>query len=498
MLMFGIIIIVFALSFGPGSRLSDVSSDYVAKVNGQVVTSGEWSFFYNQLYSSYQRFDPNFNNEKAEQYGLKGKAMDTVIDRALLAQIGEEIGIGVSDEEVGRDLVETPAFQEEGKFDKDLYKRMVAYYYKMSLSRYEEKHKEDMMGNRVRDFVNNGFIISDNAVFDEWVIDNEKVNLEFVKFASKNVQTEPFSGEELEAFIKEENERIEKYFENHKSDYETLEQVSARHILLKVEPNASKGAEKKIEEKAKKIAEEAKADPEKFAELAGKYSEGPTKSKGGDLGYFSKGRMVKEFEDAAFAMNKGEVSDPVKTQFGWHIIMVEDKKAEEKKTLEDVKEEIARKLITQDRTRAKAKEQAEAFLAELKAGKTFEELLPKEDEAEKDKNALKLEQTGSFARTSGSYIPRIGSSEEVFNVAWDLKEDKPLAEKVYLVGDDYYVIRLKEHKIPTREEFVGVKEQQIERAQQMLSNNAYTSWIKDVRDNADIEVRIDAQLVQDN
>jgi len=507
MLMFGIIIVVFALSFGPGSRLADVSTDYAAKVNGQVITTGEWSFFYNQLYSSYQQFDPNFNNDKAEMYNLKGKALDTVIDRALLSQIGDSIGLGVADEEVGRDLVNTAAFQDEGKFDKDLYTRMVAYYYKMSLARYEEKHKQDMLGNRVRDLLNNGFVISDNAAFDEWAIDNEKVDLEFVKFAAKDQTVEPFTAEDLAAFQKNETEKIEKYFENKKSDYEKPEQVSARHILLKVNANASAAEQKQVEKKAKKIAKEAKANADKFAELASKYSEGPTKTKGGDLGFFAKGRMVKAFEDAAFAMKPGDVSEPVKTQFGWHIIKVEDKKAAEKKTLEDVKESIARVLITKERTKASAKAKADTFLAEAKAGKTFEELLPKEEADKESKKkdekkiapVLKLQQTGSFARTSGSYIPRMGSSDEVTKMAWELKKEAPLAQQVYEIGDDYYVIRLKEHMIPTKDEFVGVKKDQLERATSMLSNNAYTAWMKNARENADIEVRIDAQIIkQDN
>ena len=507
MLLFGIIILVFIVQFGPGSRGLSSDNEFAAKVNGQVITSGEWSFYYNQLFSSYQRFDPNFNNEKAEEYNLKDKALTSVIDQVLLAQAGDSVGLSVSKSEVGQNIISSPAFQENARFDKDLYKRMVNYCYKMSLTRYEDKHKADMAGDRVRDLLSNGPMVSDNMAFDEWLLSNEKVSLEFVKFTSDNFNAGIIlDGEELKSFQKKEEEKITTYFDNHKSDYEKPEEVQARHILLKVDEKAPKGTVKRVKKQAKKIAEEAKADPEKFAELAEKYSEGPTKSKGGDLGFFSRGRMVKEFEDVAFTLKAGEISEPVKTRFGWHIIKVEEKKAEEKKTLEDVSEEIARKLLTQEKAGAQAKAKAEAFLAEVKAGKTFEALMPAEEpadaksgeKAKADKSKLKIEQTGSFARTSGTYIPRIGASDDAYRIAWELTEEKPLADTVYKVSDDYFVLRLKEHVVPSRDEFAGAAEKEVEKIQRTLSTNAFSAWIKKAKEEASIESRLGVKLFQED
>ena len=184
-ILFGIIIVVFALQFGPGSKGCNSDLAIAGKVNGQVVTSGEWSFYYNQLFSNYQRFDPGFNNQKAEEYNLKQKAFDQVVDSILLAQTGEEIGLAVGDKEAGRDIVSSGAFKDEsGAFDRDLYRRMINYYYKMSVNRYEDKHKDDMAGDRIRSLLRNGPMVSENYAFDQWKLDNEKITLDFVKFNS--------------------------------------------------------------------------------------------------------------------------------------------------------------------------------------------------------------------------------------------------------------------------------------------------------------------------
>jgi peptidyl-prolyl cis-trans isomerase C len=110
------------------------------------------------------------------------------------------------------------------------------------------------------------------------------------------------------------------------------EEVRASHILVKTQ------------DEAKKVAEELKGGGE-FAELAKKYSQDRGGAAGGDLGYFSRGQMVKEFEDAAFAMEKGKLSDPIETQFGWHILKVEDKRNRQPPSFEEVKEQITTSLV---------------------------------------------------------------------------------------------------------------------------------------------------------
>ena len=129
-----------------------------------------------------------------------------------------------------------------------------------------------------------------------------------------------------------------KYYQDNKEKFKQPEQVHARHILVKSEDEA-----KKIIDELKNLkGEELK---NKFIELAKEKSVGPSGKNGGDLGYFGKGQMVPEFQDAAFALNKGEITTtPVKTQFGYHIIYLEDKKPESIAPFEKVKDQIVARM----------------------------------------------------------------------------------------------------------------------------------------------------------
>lgn len=138
--------------------------------------------------------------------------------------------------------------------------------------------------------------------------------------------------------IKISNKELKDYYNKNKEEFNEKESVHARHILVKTEDEA-----KKIISQLKSLSGEKLKT--KFIELAKKYSTGPSGSKGGDLGYFSKGQMVPAFNDKVFSMKKGQVTlKPVKTQFGYHVIYVEDKKPSMTRSFNEVKEFIEQRL----------------------------------------------------------------------------------------------------------------------------------------------------------
>ncbi len=144
------------------------------------------------------------------------------------------------------------------------------------------------------------------------------------------------------ADITEEDAR--QFFEENKQMFSKSERVHAYHILLKLNENASKKEEQKVKEKIQKIHEEVTKEGADFQKLAEKYSEGPSAKKGGDLGTFGKGRMAPEFEKAAFNLEEGEISEPVRSKFGYHIIKVTEKKDAETPEFKDVKDTLLRVL----------------------------------------------------------------------------------------------------------------------------------------------------------
>jgi peptidyl-prolyl cis-trans isomerase C len=148
---------------------------------------------------------------------------------------------------------------------------------------------------------------------------------------------------------------IKAYYESHKDEFKMPEMVRARHILIKTDPSASDNDNKKAREKAEDILKKIKAG-EDFAKLAADLSDDPgSKTKGGDLGFFPKGIMVKSFEDVAFSLKPGEVSGIVETQFGYHIIKVEEKKEAGMEPFDTAKEKIKQKLLPEP-TKIKIKE----------------------------------------------------------------------------------------------------------------------------------------------
>lgn len=143
---------------------------------------------------------------------------------------------------------------------------------------------------------------------------------------------------------------VKKFYDENPARYDEPEQVKASHILLRVQPVATAEEKAAKEKKAKEIL--AKAKKGDFEALAKEFGEDPTKDRGGDLGYFTKGRMVKAFEDAVWKMKVGQVSDLVETQFGFHIIKKTDHKKARKKPFAEVKDSIERSLAARQRNQA--------------------------------------------------------------------------------------------------------------------------------------------------
>lgn len=175
-------------------------------------------------------------------------------------------------------------------------------------------------------------------------------------------------------------DEAKKYYEENKSQYTAPEQVNAAHILISVKDWNNEAEVKAAQEKAETLLKQIKGG-EDFAEAAKENSDCPSRTKGGELGFFYKGQMVPEFEEAAFSLNKGELSGIVKTKFGYHIIKVIDKKPSKQKDFSEVKDEIEEQLLKE-----KQKEAFDKYSSEIKANAKItinQELLKKTPTAEK-------------------------------------------------------------------------------------------------------------------
>jgi peptidyl-prolyl cis-trans isomerase D len=251
----------------------------------------------------------------------------------------------------------------------------------------------------------------------------------------ENYKTDPmvkvryvvFDPEAYKTMASVEPDEITDYYESNISQFKTEKSVEARHILIKVDPDADQEADLAAKNRAEKIAKMAKAGQD-FAELAKTHSEGPSKDNGGYLGTFQRSRMVKPFADKAFAMAAGEISEPVKTEFGWHIIKVESVEEASTKTLEQSKAQII-STLTDRKARNIAYDKAEQF---------YEVCFEKEDLVKNAKTFnLPVMETGSFSRRGPEAL---GNDKGLFaNAAFALRVDE--ISDIQDIGDRYYLIQ---------------------------------------------------------
>ncbi len=174
------------------------------------------------------------------------------------------------------------------------------------------------------------------------------------------MSTKQFFNQQFISKTKINNEEVKAYYDKHLNQFVVPEQISASHILLKIDSKADEDLKKKTLQKMLEIQKKL-YERGNFADLAKKHSQCPSNVKGGELGFFSRGQMVKPFEEAAFSLKPGQVSDIVTTKFGYHLIKAGSSKPETISPYKDVKERILQYLITK-----KAKEKAASYLAGLK------------------------------------------------------------------------------------------------------------------------------------
>jgi len=389
--MIGLIAIVFifwgiyAIRGRPGSK--------IAYVNGELITGLEYEAVYREMLKSVQQqYKEYWNENLIEVFQIKQRALESLINKRLISQEAARIGLGITDDEVAHAILTYPAFQINGEFDEGRYRSLLRYN-RMEPADFESGIKLDLLGQKVNQTIRSFFPISETEILLYYTYQKEQIAIGFVVFNPKDFEgrieaSETKKEEYFEAnkekyrtpakikiafltidpsdYLDKVNvaeEEISDFYELNPERFKEPEQVRARHILIKVPPDAAESEDAKAKEEALAILKEAR-DGKDFAGLAKKHSQGPTASKGGDLGYFTRGQMLKPFEELAFSLKKGEIGGPVRTRFGWHIIKVEDRKEAVLRTLPEVRDQIET-LIRKDVAREMADERILTLLDQM-------------------------------------------------------------------------------------------------------------------------------------
>ncbi|MBW2174606.1 MAG: SurA N-terminal domain-containing protein, partial [Deltaproteobacteria bacterium] len=346
-LALGAIVIVFVF-WGVGSYRAQ-KGNRIALVNGEPIVLEAFRSVYDQMLQTYRRqFGDALDAKLIQNLNLRKQALDQLIDRQLLLQEATRLNFRVTNEELLRTIQEVPAFQRHGHFHPRQYE-LVLNSNRMTPEMYEESKRYELLVERLQSFIFGSIKVSEAEALETYNWLKNEVSVEYVVFKPStytNVELTPeeieayfskngkayeiphrvkvqyllldFKGFEAEADISDEDVGI--YFDLNKEDYATPKKVRARHILFQVGPDPKPETIEEARKKALNVLEDARSGTN-FGELAKKHSDDTgSRDKGGDLGFFTRDRMVKPFSDAAFSTKTGEISELIRTTFGWHII----------------------------------------------------------------------------------------------------------------------------------------------------------------------------------
>ncbi len=391
----------------------DGGQNWIATVEGEDITPAEFENELRQMEAQLRDLPPSL----LKQLNLKEQVLNNLINQRILLGKAEEMGIQVTDQEIAASIQASPFFQQNGAFSSQAYRTVLAQS-RMTPSAFEKRQREALLIQKLQDLIQDSTKVTDEEIREDYLYNNETVVAEYVliRFEDHRPDKDP-SEEVLQSYFAKQKEtfrtqeminaaycyitpqdffdqidvpeaEVERFYQDNQDQYVQTEKVRARHILIRVPQDADEattdGARKKIE----KVLEEAKASDD-FAGLAQKNSEDSTAAKGGDLGFFEKGQMVEPFEQAAFALEPGEVSPVIRTEFGFHIIKMEERQEAKEKSLDEVRDEILRELKFDQAMRMVRKKSMRLY-AEIRKGKDFREAI--------DESKLSIRETGFFSR----------------------------------------------------------------------------------------------------
>ena len=438
-----LVVLAFILLYIPDflrSSANGVGDDAVASVDGNEITVNEFRRAYQRQMQQYrQAYGANMDERLLKQLGIDQRIVQQLIEEEASLAEAKRLGLLATDQEVTQRIMAIPAFQENGQFiGYDRYRQMLAMQEPpVRENEFEEQVRRSITIEKLQAVVTNWITVPDAEAEAEFKKRNEKAKLAVVSFpVDKFREGVQASDEEVSRWFEDKKndykmgekrkvryalvdvqalrERIQvspqdvqRYYEDNQQQYSQPEQVRASHILLKTEGKDDAAVKKQAED----LAKQAKGGAD-FAGLAKKYSQDDSNnSKGGDLDFFGRGAMVPEFDKVAFSMQPGQVSDVVKTEFGYHVIKLTDKRAASQRPLAEVQAQIEDQIKWQ-RAQDQAQRMADDVAAQMKKPADFDSVAKP--------RGLTVGESPLFAREEP--IAGLGMAPAVSQRAFEMKE----------------------------------------------------------------------------
>jgi peptidyl-prolyl cis-trans isomerase D len=490
-------------SWGMGGASSS-GGGTIATVYGEKIFQNEYERTFNNLVDFYrQQFKSQFSDEMIKKLNLKTQALEALVQKKLLLQEADKQNLRISDAELISHIQGLQVFQKNKKFSEKSYRNYLQFQ-RVTPGEFEEDQRENLILIKLEKLFGTSSKVLQGEIKEAFITEEEKAKLDYVRFNDDHFQVErKFTEKELNVFFQANkknfevppqiqveylkiepktyyediiprDEDIEDHYQAKIADFRVKKMYQASHILSHIKSSEFEGTTSP-EEKQKLAQDKAKAraiallekvkEGAKFGEIAKKYSDDPgSGSQEGSLGEFPKGTMVSEFESALDKLEVGEISVPILTPFGYHIIKLESRTEERFKPLEEVREDVIQSL-----KRIKARQRVRRITKHIYR------------DAEKNgdlKSAAKKKQvpitlSGFFSRENHN-LPEIGMQPQFYNTAFGLGENK-ISQPIH-TQEASFILKLASNKEAYIPELKNVKTS-IEQALIERANEENTSFM---------------------
>jgi peptidyl-prolyl cis-trans isomerase D len=505
-IVFGVIVLSFIgtifLVWGRGDEgLS--GTDFAARVGKTKISFDNYQNHLGRLRNIYmQIYGKTITPEIEQQLGLKKKAIDNLIDNALVRNEAARMGIEVTKEEVEKEIAAIPAFQKDGAFNFQLYQQRLRGE-RMTPTYFEDSIREELLIRKTKEKVIGKAAVSDEEALQAFRKQNDKINLSFASFSPAEVKGE----------VKLTEQELNSYLQGHQEQFKTPEQVSLSYIV--VDPAKAAAKLSVSDEEAQTFYQkyidrfQGKDGFLPFAEVKEQARAAALRDKGarqayemaadavnknlktGDLNaaaasfglkvnetpLFTMGAPAAQLAGEtevirrAFMLKQGELGGPVETAKGIYILKIKERQPAAVPPIDRIRGRVEA-MAGDDKARQLAQKKAEDALAQLSKGSS----------------TLKLQETGSFGYSAKGEIPRIGVSPEMMDAAFNLANAAPAAKSVIKVGERWYAIKLKERVETNKDEFPKQKDQIKQGLLPAKQQEILASWMKELKGKTKVEV----------
>jgi peptidyl-prolyl cis-trans isomerase D len=461
-ILLGLIIVVFIAFYGGSQQPTGVASD-VAEVNGESISQREFIMHYQRAVERYREmFKGSLTPELLKNLNIKHSLLEEMIEARLVLQEARRLGLAATDEELMSDIAQVPEFQVNGRFNKERYIQLLRAN-RLTPAQFEEDQRKQLTIQRLLGVLADSAHVTEAEVRERYRFEQEKINLQFIRFSATDylsevkitdediqkfydrnkesikeplkVQVEyiPYPFDQFSTTVQLTDKEVEDYYNaNRVTKFTTPKQAKVRYIMVRLDPGADAKQKEAALVRANRIVAEARGG-KNFAELARKESADPSAEKGGEIGWLNQGQLPEALDKQIFALAKGEISEPIETPLGFHIVKVEDIKESRTQSLAEARPVITRELKL-EKGKYEAAKSADRDREKAASGNDLSKLA--------QESGLSLKTTRLFSE--GEVLPEIGPTQDFYKNALSLRANE--VSSVIEGPNAYYILKVKERR----------------------------------------------------